>query len=350
MKLKIFAAIILLSSVARATESRTVNIAAVGDIMMGTNFPADTLRADEGAGLFKDTTDYFKTADIVFGNLEGTLYDGDVTADGKAVGANRFLFRTPTSYAHWLADAGINVVSLANNHALDFGRDGLASTKQSLERVGIKYSSKKPGEVAVFDVQGLHVALIAVDFYPGARSLSMPAGVLKEIRTLREKYDIVIVSAHAGGEGIGYEHVREGSEFYLGENRGDPVSFAHQAIDAGASLILMHGPHVVRAMEIYSERLIVYSLGNFLTERGIDVSGRQGLAPLLRVKLDEEGRFVGGDITSFKQVRGVGTVYDPNKAALQTIQHLSELDFPTTMPQFDSQSGRIYRRSTDTEP
>lgn len=350
MILKTFAAVLLLSSFARAAPSRTVHIAAVGDIMMGTNFPTDTLRADGGAGLFKDSREYFKSADIAFGNLEGTLYDGDVTADGKAAGTNRFLFRTPTSYAHWLAEAGINVVSLANNHALDFGRDGLASTKQILEQVGIQHSSKKPGEVAVLDVQSLRVALIAVDFYPGARSLSTPAGTLKEIRALRQKYDIVIVSAHAGGEGVAFEHVRDGSELYLGENRGNPVSFAHQAIDVGASLILMHGPHVVRAMELYLDHLIVYSLGNFVTERGIDVTASQGLAPLLRVELDEEGRFLDGDITSFKQVRGVGTVYDASKAAMQKIQQLSELDFPTTMPQFDLQSGRIYRRSTDTEP
>lgn len=343
--MRITAILILTMSIGASSahaEPDTFTISAVGDVMMGTTYPANNLRADGGRRLFAHSKEYFMASDLRFANLEGPLYDGDKAADGKSEGSNRYLFRTPTSYASWLADAGINVVSLANNHAMDFGAAGLRSTKQALRSAGIQFSAKSRSDIASFNVRGIRIALIAVDYYTGERSMTSPRATFEEIKRLKRAYDVVIVSAHAGAEGARALRTRAGSEFYMGELRGDPVKFSHAAVDAGADLILMHGPHVPRAMEIYSERLVVYSLGNFITERGIDIQGVAGLAPLLRAQIRSDGRFVKGDITSFRQTREASTVYDATGASALKIKELSELDFPQSMPHFDGSSGRFF--------
>jgi len=325
-----------------STDNELITISAVGDIMMGTTFPQDMLSSDGGKRLFQQSKDYLQAADIRFGNLEGTLYDGKTTADGKATGPNRYLFRTPTSYASLLADAGFNVLSLANNHALDFGTAGIVSTKNALKANGIQYSSKLGNEVAQFEIRGVTVALIACDFYSGRRSISTPEATYAEIRKLKNQFDIVIVTAHAGGEGRGAERVQDASEIFLGENRGNSVTFARTAIENGASLIIMSGPHVPRAMEIYQGKFIAYSLGNFVTGRGIGIQGLAGVAPLLRLQLDRNGNFVQGHLASFRQARDVGAVYDKTNYALTFIAKLSALDFPQSTPKFDELTGRIY--------
>lgn len=345
MKIAIFLLSILsgFSSLAAGAngEKPFVTISAVGDVMMGTDYPEDKLPDDRGRKLFKYSVDYIKTGDIRFANFEGTLFDGSKGTGGKKEGANRHLFRTPTEFARTFADAGFNVVSLANNHAMDFGRAGLTSTIDALSSYQIQSSTKNGGEVAQFNVRGLRVALIATDFYPGSRSITTPEKTYQEIRNLKKRFDIVIVSVHAGAEGSAATRVANKSENYLGENRGNSVAFARGAIDAGASLILMHGPHVPRGLEVYKDRLIAYSLGNFATERGINVQGTAGMAPLLLVKLDEQGRFEKGQITSFIQNRDRGVVYDPSKGALNLMRSLSYQDFPQTAPQFDLTSGMI---------
>lgn len=325
-------------------EKPFVTVSAVGDVMMGTDYPDDKLPADLGRSLFKYSMDYIKTGDVRFANFEGTLFDGNKGSGGKREGANRHLFRTPTDFARTFADAGFNVVSLANNHAMDFGSAGLESTKDVLNSYQVQYSTKNGGEVASFDVRGLRVALIATDFYPGRRSITNPEKTYQEIRALKKRYDIVIVSSHAGAEGSGALRVANVTENYLGENRGNSVAFARGAIDAGASLILMHGPHVPRGLEVYKGHLIAYSLGNFATGRGINVQGTAGMAPLLLVKLNEQGRFEAGQITSFVQNRERGVVYDPTKGALNLMNRLSNQDFPQTSPQFDLSNGMISPR------
>jgi hypothetical protein len=334
--LKIFKIILtsffVFAGIASAADS--ISVTAVGDIMMGTDYPTDTLPRKDGANLFKYAAESIQAGDIRFGNFEGTFFDGEKDDSGKSEGKNRYIFRTPTRYVQKLSEAGFNVVSLANNHAMDFGSTGIRSTKQTLTSAGIQFSSKNGGEVAKFLIRGVRVALIACDFYGGRRSISTPQKTFAEISDLRKKFDIVIVSVHAGGEGAGAERVSDRNEIFLGENRGNSVAFAHSAIDAGAGLVLMHGPHVPRGMEVYKDHLVAYSLGNFLTERGISVSGISGLAPLLKIDMDPQGKLVRGYLTSFRQDRSYGTIYDKSASALKFIEKLSAVDFPDSAPRF----------------
>lgn len=322
-----------------------ITVSAVGDIMMGTTSPYNRLPRDEGRSYFHQARSYMAVSDIRFGNLEGTLFDGPDQPDGKTPGPNRFLFRTPVSYVERLVEAGFNVMSLANNHSRDFGQAGVQSTKSTLRAAGIQYSSKD-GEVATFDVRGTKVALIAADYYTGVRSVTKPQSLVREIARLRTKYHIIIVSAHIGGEDSKAMHVRDADEIYLGENRGNPVAFSRSAIDAGADLLLMHGPHMPRGLEIYRDRLIVHSLGNFATGEGILTTFAAGLAPLLTVKLELDGSVIDGEIVSFKQ-NDSKTLLDPKEEAALMIRNLTRADFPATLVAFDGNGASFRPRSLD---
>lgn len=324
-------------SLASADQS-AITISAVGDIMMGTTYPEDWLPEDEGRSFFHDAAPYIQASDIRLGNFEGTFFSGPTQPDGKAPGPNRYLFRTPEHYVQRLVEARFDVMSLANNHSKDFGSAGLMSTKQTLDAAGIQYSSKE-GEVAAFEIKNVRIALIAADYKPGPRNVVTPEPIFDEIAQLKKIYDVVIVTAHVGAEGRGAENTPDLEEIFLGENRGNSVSFARRAVDSGADAIIMHGPHVPRGIEIYRNRVIAYSLGNFATARGISVNGNAALAPLLRLQLSPRGEFLRGQVFSFKQVRGRGTLIDTEKKALEMIQRMSWQNFAATAPTFKENGG-----------
>jgi hypothetical protein len=158
--------------------ANTIAISAVGDIMLGTDYPYNRLPKDDGDEWFDAAKPWIKSAHVRFGNFEGTFFDGDAQPDGKPDGVNHFSFRTPTRLVSLLQDAGFNVMSLANNHVRDFGLAGFKSTKQTLSQAGIQYSSKS-GEVARFKVEQTSIALIAADFYRGGPEPNTWAVVLK---------------------------------------------------------------------------------------------------------------------------------------------------------------------------
>jgi hypothetical protein len=140
--------------------------------------------------------------------------------------------------------------------------------------------------------------------------------------------DVVIISFHGGGEGEEHQHIVSGDELYLGENRGNVTRFAHTVVDAGADLVFGHGPHVTRAVELYGDRLICYSLGNFATYGRFNLSGPNGIAPIVKVEVDIEGRFLGGEVVSIYQHGEGGPRLDPARSAATKIKELSEFDFP----------------------
>lgn len=318
-----------------------ITVAAVGDIMMGTDYPLPKLPEKDGKLLFGESKDILRKADIVFGNLEGPLCDEGSPAK-KAKGGESYLFRTPTKFVKNLVGAGFNVVSLANNHAEDFGDQGISSTKKALDAVRIKYSSKT-GEVAEFEIHGVKIGLVAFSFGPPPRSIIYPEKVLEEVRLLSKKYDVLILSVHGGKEGIDALKTQNEPEYFLDEPRGNLIQFSHEAVEKGAGLVLVHGPHVPRAMEVYQGRLIAYSLGNFCTYRGMSLDEEKGYAPLLWVELGRNGEFVRGKIFSFIQFPPGGPKRDEKERAWDLIKRLSQEDFPGTGP-FFGESGAIFPR------
>jgi poly-gamma-glutamate capsule biosynthesis protein CapA/YwtB (metallophosphatase superfamily) len=317
----------------KAASSAAVTVAAVGDIMLGTDFPKNHLADDDGVSLLEEAAPILRSADITFGNLEGVLMDGGEPVK-KCQNPNAcYLFRSPTRYADLLADAGFDVMSLANNHARDFGEEGRDSSMAALAARGIRHSGRD-GDVASWTVNGLTVAMIAFAPFKNSHDFldtPLAAGL---VRDLANAHDILIVSMHAGAEGGNVLHVPFQEEESFGERRGDVALFARTMVDHGADLVIGHGPHVPRGLEVHGNRLIAYSLGNFATYYGIRVTEEKGLAPLLVVEMDAEGRFTGGQVHSFRQLRPRGPVADRAGEAARLMERLSAADFPMTGPVF----------------
>lgn len=318
-----------------------ISIAAVGDIMLGTDFPKNILPDDDGVGFLRHVTPILAGADLAFGNLEGVLMDGGEPVKQCKSQSSCFVFRTPTRYAAYLRDAGFDLMSLANNHARDFGEDGRDSSMAALDAVGIRHSGRE-GSWAETIVKGVRIAMVAFAPNVGANSLNDHEIAVGFVRSLAAAHDIVIVSFHAGGEGAGAEALPFTREFYVGEDRGDVVMFARAMIDAGADLLLGHGPHVPRALELYRGRLIAYSLGNFATYYGIGVEGNRGIAPIVTARLDGEGRFLGGRIDSTIQLRPDGPSIDPQQRALHLVRDLTAAAFPYGWLEFGA-DGQVSR-------
>lgn len=303
-----------------------LTIAAVGDMMIGTDYPRNHLPDDDGVGFLADVAPYLSSADIAFGNLEGVLVDGGEPGKKCSNPNACYLFRSPTRYAlHYLA-AGFDVLSLANNHARDFGEEGRTTTMRALDNVGILHSGRI-GEFASFRANGLTVAVMAYAVTKNSNMMLDYAYAEENVRRLAELHDIVVVSFHGGAEGRDVTRIPFADEEYYGEPRGDVVRFARMVVDAGADLVIGHGPHVVRGLEHYNERLIAYSLGNFATYYGISVDGIKGIAPILITTLDGYGRFVEADVVSTVQLRPAGPSLDPRNRAYDLMRRLSYQDF-----------------------
>jgi hypothetical protein len=295
-------------------------------MMIGTDFPKNHLPDDDGVSFLTAVAPFLQGADIAFGNLEGVLMDGGEPAK-KCRNPNAcYMFRSPTRYAKHYRDAGFDVLGLANNHARDFGEEGRDSSAAALHAVGVEASGRE-GTWSLVEHGDLSVAFANFAVTKNSNMLLDYETAFSWVASLDEEYDIVVVTFHGGAEGTDATHVPFAEEEYYGEPRGDVVWFARGVVDAGADLVIGHGPHVVRGMERYKDRLIAYSLGNFATYYGISVAGIKGIAPILTTTLDGEGRFIEGSIVSTVQVRPAGPSIDPRNRALNLIRGLSIEDF-----------------------
>ncbi|MCD8741114.1 CapA family protein [Mucilaginibacter roseus] len=308
----------------------TISIAAVGDMMLGTSYPSrSNLPPDSGKRSFKPVLSHLRNADITFGNLEGVLLDTGAAAEFKLRQRSKaYLFRMPQSYGGLIKDAGFDLISLGNNHSNDFGLAGRKSTMRILDSLQIAYAGLRSKPTAIIKVKDIKVGFCA--FSPNSQTVTLldlknAANIIQE---LKQQSDIVIVSFHGGGEGTGFEHVTRAIESYKGENRGNVYAFAHNAIDAGADVVLGHGPHLTRGMELYKKRFIAYSLGNFCTYKGVNTSGVCGLAPLLKLTINKKGEFAAGRIIATRQTYPRGIEIDTGNRVIKKIKSLNAADFP----------------------
>ena len=314
--------------------AQTLNIAMTGDVMMGTTFPSIMLPANDGRDLFRDAKDVLVSADLTLGNLEGAICDGGRST--KGTGPNSYAFRTPTSYGHLLKEAGYDFMSMANNHANDFGLEGIESTERVLQQQDILYSGIAGRvESTIIERKGLTIGLCAF----GHNSYTLKHTDLNTVGRIVDELvsccDLVIVSFHGGAEGRTKNHLPYGPETFLGENRGSLRQLAHFCIDHGADIVYGHGPHVVRAMEVYKGRFIAYSLGNFCTPYNVSLTGISGYAPVVEINIRPDGSFIDGKIHSFLQTRGVGPRHDPAESVAREIRSLSLTDIPESQATID---------------
>jgi poly-gamma-glutamate capsule biosynthesis protein CapA/YwtB (metallophosphatase superfamily) len=222
-----------------------------GDMTLGSSYGHPP---SGGAQLFNAVSALLKQPDLMIGNYEGTLsYGGRSRCSG---GALCFIFQAPPSRAKVLARAGYDVMNLANNHALDKGISGRNQTVSALGKVGIP-TAGIPNRVTVMQVEDTKVAIVGISPYPGMLPMTR-AVVRSQVHAARRQGDVVVVLMHAGLEGARGAHVPRGND-YNTQTR----SVTHAAIDAGADVVFGSGPHVVRGVERYRGRYIIYSTGNF---------------------------------------------------------------------------------------
>jgi len=330
---------------AKPSDNGPITIAAVGDIMLASPFPNESrMPVKDGVDLLKDVAPVLSAADIAFGNMEAPIVDDGVSEkcpEPKPVPPGQppapvrcFAFRMPTRYAKHLKTAGFDVLSVANNHASDFGEAGRASTRRTLDAFDIKHagSDRTRFSTAYLEVKGRTVAFIGFAHNAISPNVNELEAARRFVTEADRKADIVVVSFHGGAEGLGAQNVPRSTELFLGEKRGNLRLFARTVIDAGADLVLGHGPHVLRGMEIYKDRLIAYSLGNFATYGWFKLQAETALTVVLEVDLNADGEFISGKIHSAKQ-EGLGVpVLDKTGAAVKKMRALSATDFGISAP------------------
>ena len=317
----------------------TINITAVGDIMFGTNFPSKKYlpKNEDCIPLIENIKNYFNKSDIIFGNLEGCISNDAPPRKRCNDPTKCYLYRMPKKFSNCLEHIGFNLISLANNHTWDFGVEGVEDTKEALDKLNINYAGLDYKPFTIFNLNNQKIGFCS--FAPNYRTPSiLKIEKAKDIvKELSKTCEIVIVSFHGGGEGANYQNVTRKTEYCYGENRGNVYEFSHALIDAGADIIIGHGPHVPRAIEIYKNKIIAYSLGNFCTYGRFNLSGPKGFAPILNIEINQSGDFVTGKIIPIKQINRGYVYYDKEKKAINKIKELTKLDFPDSLIEIDNE-------------
>ena len=344
-----------------------VRLAFVGDINLGTETLPDGVPPDSGRGLLDRARPSLR-GDLVVGNFEGVLADTGTSvkclvrltpkeqrrkdrlrkrmkADTlpPATRPNCYAFRTPTMLAPRLVEAGFTHMNLANNHANDLGRAGRESTEQILEGLGIRLYGPL-GRITVDTIRKgdslTTVGLVGFTTYPYAYNLldiERSAAIVDSVRPL---VDLLLVTFHGGAEGIRALRTGEAAESLGQEPRGDLRRWARAVIDAGADGVIGHGPHVLRGMEFYRNRLIAYSLGNFATYRGFNLTGPLGITGVLQLEFSEDRTLRAARLVPMRQLPRQGPSPDPDRTAIHLVRQLSAEDFGATAAVM-SESGEI---------
>lgn len=327
----------------------TVRVLGVGDVMLGSDYPTPimdpkvTPTSDPAATLGANLAATFRGAEVVFGNMEGTVHE--LQHGAKSCGNPRFCytFRSPPFHAAFLRRAGFNMMSVANNHAGDFGDAGRLATVETLRRAGLNPAGVDRDGMRTSTMalaNGVRVGLAAFGHNPGMIHINDIARAQAVIRQLKQQSDIVIVSFHGGGEGANAHRVPRQVEMFLGENRGDVYRFARAAVDAGGDVVFGHGPHVPRAVNVYRGRFIAYSLGNFWTFGRFNLNGLAGVAPVADLRVERGGRLVEARIISCRQTYQGGPTLDPAGGAAKAMAEFTARDMPEARLAFEA-DGRI---------
>lgn len=297
-----------------------VSIGAAGDVLVYD--VAHTVPEDRGLGHLDAVRPWF-TDDLVTGNIEQVI-SPDTGFDKCSDRADCLAFRSDPDVASALA--GFDVMTMANNHTGDFGPVGYENTRRALAAEGVRAVGARD-EIVCTRIGDTTVAMIGFAPYGGTNRVTDLRHVRDLVRAARMTADVVVVQAHMGAEGPTANVVRPGKEVMFGEDRGDPVAFAHAAVDAGADLVLGHGPHSLRGMESYRGRLIAYSLGNFGGGGVFGAEPETRYGAYLSVRLSEDGRLLGGTVRSVRFAESVGRPEpDPDDGAARLIDRFGARD------------------------
>jgi hypothetical protein len=293
-----------------------VEIGWAGDVVVGSSYG---LPPNGGRDQLAAVEPLLRAPDLTIGNYEGTLsHGGSRRCSG---GPLCFIFQGPPERARNLATAGFDVMSLANNHALDMGTGARRQTVEALRRVGID-AAGLPGAVTVEQVADTRVAIVGFSPYPGTTSMRDLDAVRDLVRAARRAGDVVVVTFHAGLEGAAGAHVPHGADY--GTNTRAAV---HAAIDAGADVVFGSGPHVVRGVERRHGALAFYSTGNFAGWHNFGLSRLTSQSGVVRVTLDHRGTTLDASWDPVVIARPGIPRPDRSGAVLDRVRSLTRADF-----------------------
>jgi len=321
----------------KASPTAPITIQWVGDTVLASAFGTPP---DSGRESLAGVTHSLELGDLTWGNLEETF---SVGGDSKC-GSNSsdcFAFQAPPSFAHNLTAAGFDLMNMANNHAYDFGSSGYAQTHTALRRAHLRWTGGR-GQITIMRRKGVRVAFLGFAPYSWASDLLDIGAAQRLIRKAASEADLVVVAIHAGAEGSDQTHVPHGTEYFVGENRGNSRAFTHAAVNAGADLVVGSGPHVIRGVEWYHHRLIAYSAGNFAGYHNFGLGGTLSLSAIVRVTVKPDGSFVKGRWIPVRLVDPGLPRLDYSKGSLHLVAQLSREDFGAHGARFSS-DGTIRR-------
>jgi hypothetical protein len=328
------------------TARPPIRLCAGGDVTLGTNL--DTLWAKTAARRLRadfqlsDTPDallaalkpLFGDADVVLVNVEGAIGDGFAARKCGKKALNCFAFRQPVTAAaalRRLGDSAAVVGNVANNHARDAGDDGFLVSLSHLTRAGVLVTGADTLATPVVTRRGDTIAVLG--FYtssdsPDARDLD---AVRRHVVRAVARWATVVVTMHLGAEGASAQRTRDSTEVFLGTiDRGNPVAFANAALESGATLVIGHGPHVLRAAEWRDDRLVLYSLGNLLTYGPFRLAEPMNRGVVACAEIDSARHVRGAWLRPTMQLAPGVLRPDSTGRAAVLVDSLSAIDFPVT--------------------
>jgi len=294
---------VIVAPIPEAVDPDYVTLTFAGDIMMSRGVRSSVLKNFGGDySLLFDKLDILKNSDIVFANLEGTASDKGMDL------RNLYSFRMDPQVLPALKGGGISVLSVANNHIGDYGREAFTDTLARLKENEILYTggglnkaeSERP---VVIEKYGIKIGFLgfsdkgpqfmrATDTSPGIL-LATDSRMSEIIKSASRNVDYLIVSFHFGEE---YQSTHDAKQSEL----------AHMAIDNGAKIVIGHHPHVIQETEVYDGGFIAYSVGNFIFDQNFSTATMQGL--LLEMKLYRDGA-----MTAKKNTVKLSPYFQPNQ-------------------------------------
>lgn len=333
------------------TTKRPLRICAGGDVTLGSNLDSAWARSAEANlwqrfarraepdSLLAPLHDFFRHADIVLINVEGAIGEGPATRKCGPKSTSCYAFRSPPAAAGAIRRLGgltARVVgNVANNHSHDAGGDGLLTSIALLDSAGVHVTGADTLATRVITHRGDTVAFLG--FYTGSDSPDARdiAGVKRHVARAVADFGTVIVTMHLGAEGAAAQRTRDVNEKFVGTMRGNPVGFANAAVGAGATAIVGHGPHVLRAGEWKDSSLVFHSLGNLLNYGTFNLKEPMNRGAVACFEI--AGRRVhSATLASTVQIAPGVVLWDWSARSAAIIDSLSRLDFPRSAISVDA--------------
>lgn len=302
-------------TLSKTQKAKDFSIGWVGDMVPS----SDQTWNYQAFGFVKNET---QKPDLMIGNFEATFAKEDRASKCLYLGENCHSFRSDESFAYAMKDAGFDFISLVNNHSYDYGDEGLSDTEAMLEKFGIPFVSQTKPSTSIV-VNNKRVGILGVSFTPPQITINNYEFISSEISKLKKQNDIVILIFHGGAEGSDKISVPGDFEYLGDENRGNVEKTAKIAIDSGADIVLGSGPHVLRKIEYYKGKPIIYSAGNFVGgNQRLQTKGTLGISAIFDIRVLENS-FEVNPISVILSKEGVPKI-DTLEQAKQMIEKISD--------------------------